>query len=55
MFKKFGYYFNDFNSCLNFMNSKKFNLKKTQKPKHIIANSDTKFLFYKRIYKLFEK
>lgn len=47
MFKKFGYYFNDFNSCLNFMNSKKFNLKKTQKPKHIIANSDTKFLFYK--------
>ena len=28
------------------MNSKKFNLKKTQKPKHIVANSDTKFLFY---------
>ena len=50
MYNEFGYHFENFNKCLNFMNLKiknnKFNLKKSQKPVKIIQNSKEKILFY---------
>ena len=59
MFKKFGYYFNDLSKCLKFMNSnikqKKFNLKKSSRPKFIIANSDKKLLFFEKFSNFLNK
>lgn len=50
MFREFGYHFEDFNKCLNFMYLKikknKFDLKKSQKPIRIIQNSKKEILFY---------
>ena len=52
MFRKFGYYFNDFNKCLKFMNlniqQKKFTLRKSHKPESVIANSENKLLFFEK-------
>ena len=59
IFKNCGYYFKNLEKCLRFMNSrinvKKFNLKKSNRPEDIIANSEMKLVFFEKFINLLNK
>ena len=59
IFKNCGYYFKNLEKCLRFMNLrinvKKFNLKKSNRPEDIIANSEMKLVFFEKFINLLNK
>lgn len=59
MFRNYGKYFNDLHKCFKFMseniNKKKFNIKKSKRPKEIIANCAENFNFYDKFSLLLNK